>query len=187
MSDEHILEDFILKHGENHKKILDVGCGDGELLIELARRNSFSELWCVDIYIEDALNNIMRAGFSQRIKCVAAKAEDIPFESRFFDFIYSIRSLHEFYNPVKALKEIRRLLTPNGEMIIIDWKKGAYTGAFERYYGKGELRKFLEQAGIRLRNVKMKEIGRFNVLLYFGMPFLSNRQRHNTFFYLFQT
>jgi ubiquinone/menaquinone biosynthesis C-methylase UbiE len=145
---------------------LDVGCGDGEL-IELARRNSFSELRCINTYIEDALNNIMRRGFSQRIKCVAAKAEDIPFESRFFYFIYSIRSLHEFYNPVKALKEIRRLLNPNGEMIIIDWKKGAYTGAFETYYGKYELRKFLEQAGAHPRNVKMKEIGRFN-LLYSG-------------------
>lgn len=168
MSDEHIVEDFVLKRGIMHKRVLDVGCGEGELLIKLAKINPFSELWCVNTYTEDALHNIMREGFNQRIRCIDAKAEGIPLKSHFFDFIYSIRSLHEFYNPVKAFEEIKRLLTPNGEMIIIDWKKGACTGPFERYYGKDELRKFLEQAGYDLRNVKMKEIGRFNVLLYSG-------------------
>lgn len=166
MSDEHMVEDFILKRGATRKRILDVGCGGGELLIKLAKVNPFSELWCVNTCVEDALHNVRREGLNQRIKCVNTNAEDIPLESHFFDFICSFRSLHEFYNPVKALKEIKRLLTPNGEMIIIDWKKGAYTGAFERYYGKDELRKFLERAGYNLRNVKMKEIGRFNVLLY---------------------
>jgi len=174
MFDEHKVENFILKRGVKHKRTLDVGCGDGRLLIKLADRNRFSELWCVDTYIGDAVKNINRKGFNQRIKCLNAEAEDIPLESHFFDFIYSFRSLHEFHNPAIALKEIRRLLASNGEIIIVDWKKGAKTGVFERYYGKDELLKFLESAGYDLRCAKLKEIGRFNIILYSEKDFQRN-------------
>jgi len=165
-SDEDIVEDFILKKGKNHQRILDVGCGDGELLIEIAEKNKSAELWCTDLDVEDAKTNVKEEGYSSKIKCIDAKAENIPLENHSFDFIYSVRSLHHFSNPVKALKEIERLLTPDGEIIIIDWKKGADTGVRERYYRKEELVEFMEQAGFNTHNVKIKEVGRFNIISY---------------------
>lgn len=161
-----MVEDFILKKGESHRKILDVGCGDGNLLIKIAKRNKFVELWCTDPYVEYARNNMMRKGYSSRIKCIDAKAEDIPLSNHSFDFVYSVRSLHEFSNPVKALKEIKRLLTPNGEIIIIDWKKGADTGVRERYYGKEELIEFMKRAGYDEHKISIEESGKFNILSY---------------------
>ncbi len=166
MFDKRKVENFILELGAKDERILDVGCGDGRLLVKLAARNQLSELWCVDTCIESAVKNVNRRGLSQRIKCVCAEAEDIPLESHFFDFIYSFRSLHEFHNPTSALKEIRRLLASNGEIVIADWKKGAKTGVFERYYGKDMLLEFLESAGYDLRCVRLKEIGRFNTVSY---------------------
>ena len=174
MFDSRKVEIFILERGTRRKRILDVGCGDCGLLIKLAEGNLLSELWCVDTYIERAVKNIDRRGLSQRIKCVCAKAESIPLESHFFDFVYSFRSLHEFYNPVRALKEVRRLLVSKGELIIADWKKEAKTGVFERYYGKEQLLKFLESAGYNLQYVKLKEIGSFNVILYSEKYFQRN-------------
>ena len=165
-SDEDIVEDIILKKGKNHQRILDVGCGDGEFLIEIAKKNKSAELWCTDLDVEDARNTIKEEDYSFRIKCIDAKAENIPLESHSFDFIYSARSLHEFSNPVKALKEIERVLTPDGEIIIIDWKRGADTGVKERYYKKEELLKFMKQAGFNSHNIKIKEVGRFNIISY---------------------
>jgi len=174
MFDSRKVESFILERGARLKRILDVGCGDCGLLIKLAERNRLSELWCVDTYIERAVKNIDRRGLSQRIKCVRAKAENIPLESHFFDFIYSFRSLHEFCNHVRALKEIRRLLASKGELIIADWKKEAKTGVFERYYGKEQLLEFFESTGYDLQHVKLKEIGRFNIILYSEKGFQRN-------------
>lgn len=168
MSEEYIIEDLVLKNGENHQRILDVGCGDGELLIKVAERNKSAELCGVDPHAEYARNNIERKGHSHRIKCINAKAEDIALESRSFDFIYSVRSLHEFSNPVKALGEIKRLLAPDGEAIIIDWKREAKTGVRERYYGKGEIKEFMKRAGYNTHNITIKEMNIFNVILYSG-------------------
>ena len=167
-SDEDIVEDIILKKGKNHQKILDVGCDDGELLVEIAEKNKFAELWCTDLYVEDARTNVKEEGYSSRIKCIDAKAENIPLESQYLDFIYSVRSFHEFPNPVKALKEIKRLLTPDGETIIIDWKKGADTGVKEKYYGKEELKEFMEEAGFDEEKIRIEESGRFNIISYSG-------------------
>ncbi|MCK4335638.1 MAG: class I SAM-dependent methyltransferase [Candidatus Aenigmarchaeota archaeon] len=166
MSDEDVMEDFILERGENRKKILDVGCGDGKLLIKLAERNKSSELYCVDLHAEYARSNIERDGYSHRIKCITAKAEDIPLEDRSFDLIFCLRSLHEFSDPVKSLQEIKRMLAPDGEAIIIDWRREAETGVREKYYGKREIREFMEKAEYDTNNIKIKEVNRFNIVLY---------------------
>ena len=166
MSDENMAEDFILKKTENHQRILDVGCGDAGLLIKIAKRNKSAELNCVDSEVEYARSNIEKGGYSHRIKCVDAKAERIPFKSHSFDFIYSLRSLHEFYDPVKVLGKIKRLLIPSGDIMIIDWKRGANTGVIERYYAEGEIKEFMKQAGYNVDNIKIEEVNRFNVVSY---------------------
>ena len=167
MKDEDRIEELILKNGEKHQKILDVGCGDADLLIKIAERNESAELWCVDKHAEYARLNVKIKGYSSRIKCISAKAEDIPLEDRFFDFVYSIRSLHEFSDPVRSFKEFKRLLTQGGEMMIIDWKYGTKTIAFwERYYKMEELIEFARKAGYDFKDVKTDDVGRFNILSY---------------------
>lgn len=51
---------------------------------------------------------------------INANAESIPLESDFFDIIICTNSFHHYFDPVKALKEMRRLLKPGGKTFILD-------------------------------------------------------------------
>lgn len=47
-----------------------------------------------------------------------AKAEDLPFCSGHFDFVLMINTLCFVDEPLKSLKEIHRILEPNGQLIL---------------------------------------------------------------------
>ena len=50
-----------------------------------------------------------------------ASASRLPFGSNSFDVIVSANSFHYFDEPLAALKEMRRVLKPDGKVIILDW------------------------------------------------------------------
>jgi ubiquinone/menaquinone biosynthesis C-methylase UbiE len=51
-----------------------------------------------------------------------ARAEALPFPARHFDLVVSLLSLHHLTNPAKGLREMARVLTPKGKMIVADWR-----------------------------------------------------------------
>ena len=53
---------------------------------------------------------------------VCCNAENIPFPDNYFDAIFSSNVFLHFDNPVKALKEMERILCPGGSLIINDIK-----------------------------------------------------------------
>ena len=54
----------------------------------------------------------------QEIHVYQAKAENLPFRDNSFDFALMVTALCFLKNPLKALQEIRRILKPNGKVII---------------------------------------------------------------------
>jgi ubiquinone/menaquinone biosynthesis C-methylase UbiE len=113
-----LLENLPLKKGLH---VLDVGCGTGFPLIEIANQmGPSSKLIGIDIW-EHALD---RANFKKKyynlknVEIIKADASDLPFEDRRFDLITSNLGINNFEKPQKALNECSRVLKPNGEMII---------------------------------------------------------------------
>jgi ubiquinone/menaquinone biosynthesis C-methylase UbiE len=102
-------------------KVLDVGCGTGFPLFELAHQlGPTSHLIGIDIW-ENALQ---RATFKKKfydlknVETIKADASDMPFQNDRFDLITSNLGINNFEQPQKALDECFRVLKPRGEMII---------------------------------------------------------------------
>lgn len=94
-------------------KLLDVSCGQGLLLKTAAERGA--EVWGLDL----SRLAIFRA--RRRVpgaRLVVGNAEKLPFKTGFFDWVTCWGSLEHYANPEKALKEMRRVLKPEGQAAI---------------------------------------------------------------------
>ena len=99
------------------KKILDLGCGSGNLTNYLFNKNKNSFLWRIDISKE----NIQRAEknkISKMQKFIVGNAENLPFKSNFFSEIYCYEVLEHVENLQEVLLEIKRVLKKGGRFIL---------------------------------------------------------------------
>ena len=105
---------------------IDLGCGPGDLVIELARRAPHLHVTGVDLS-EDMLaqsrKNAARAGLSERVAFRAGDAGQIPFENDSLDLVISTLSLHHWEAPPTVLDEIDRVLRPGGAFMIFDLRR----------------------------------------------------------------
>jgi ubiquinone/menaquinone biosynthesis C-methylase UbiE len=49
-----------------------------------------------------------------------ASADDLPFDNDYFDTVICSNSFHHYLHPEEALKEVKRVLEPNGRIHILD-------------------------------------------------------------------
>lgn len=97
-------------------KILDVGCGNGNLFKMLP--DDKYELFGVDF----SKNMILEAKNSCKGKATfsVADAEMLPFEDNTFDIVVCNASFHHYIHPDAVLGEIRRVLKNGGRLLIGD-------------------------------------------------------------------
>ncbi|GAB4547009.1 MAG: methyltransferase domain-containing protein [Pleurocapsa sp.] len=101
--------------------ILDLACGTGELARFILEKNPQQNITGVDIsptmlkIAQDKLEDYFQ------VKLFNTSATALPFDSQSFDLIICANAFHYFENPSVALAEIKRVLKPNGKLIILDW------------------------------------------------------------------
>ncbi len=99
------------------RSVLDVGCGAGAALRELAEQYPGAALTGCDISplaIETAtaLNEpLVKAGRMRFLRC---GVPDLPFADGAFDTAFSVESLYFWPDQIAGLREIRRVLAPGG-------------------------------------------------------------------------
>ncbi|MFW9876382.1 MAG: class I SAM-dependent methyltransferase [Candidatus Thorarchaeota archaeon] len=109
-------------------KLMDLGCGSGNLIIQIAKHFPNLDLKAVDVSLEVldlAKARVIEKNMSNNIEFKFGSAEDLPFPDNSFDFVVSTLSLHHWKDPFRALIEIYRILNSNGILLIFDFRRDA--------------------------------------------------------------
>ncbi len=125
----------IRNSGKNEAKIADIGCGSGFFTIPLIKTIADAENINVKVYALDIneemlfciKENIENANFSKEQKncAILTKCEEsnITLEDESMDIILTSNVFHEIENRLDYLREIKRVLKPEGILFLIDWDK----------------------------------------------------------------
>lgn len=111
---------------KNEEKILEFGYGTGQNLILAHNKNPKSKLIGLDI--DPKIKAIAEYNLNKNNISLSLDLYNggrFPYSDESFDKIYSCLVFHQLDTEVKVqcLNEIRRVLKPNGEIIIADWGK----------------------------------------------------------------
>ena len=101
------------------ERILDVACGTGLLLGALANRPDNPEL--VGVGRVPAMLDVARQRIGHRAKLLECEASDLPFDDVSFQMALCTSALHYFPDAVATLREIRRVMTASGNLVLTDW------------------------------------------------------------------
>nr|MDT0659298.1 methyltransferase domain-containing protein [Micromonospora sp. DSM 115978] len=105
------------------QRVLEIGCGTGNLLTELARRTPGIDAVGIDPdpgALRRARRKAAKAGLA--IGYQRAFAGDLPFADADIDVVLSSLMLHHLDDPgrARALGEVRRVLRPGGRLHVLD-------------------------------------------------------------------
>lgn len=142
---------------------LEVGCGAGWAVRQAAKRIPSGTACGIDIsplMIEKAAAQVDN---SENVEFQVASSESLPFENETFQSILCSNSFHHYENPVRALREIKRVLRPHGRFVLLDsardislgvWLQDRFHRCFEkshvRYYTTNEMTQLLNDADLKL-------------------------------------
>jgi ubiquinone/menaquinone biosynthesis C-methylase UbiE len=104
-------------------RLLDVGCGTGNLLATLAADPYAAALVGLDYSTEmvsRAQAKLTALGTSAAPEVVQGDAEHLPFDAASFDVLTCCHSFHHYPHQAAVVREFCRVLRPAGALILID-------------------------------------------------------------------
>jgi len=162
-----VIESVALRGDE---RILDIACGTGELERLLLARWPGLQIVGTDI-CEGMLREAARKAECKTVSWLRAGASDLPQPNGSFDCVLCANSFHYFRSPVETLAEVRRVLRPNGQFVLVDWCDNYLIcklcslwlrltdRTFFRLYTLPDCRRQLEQSGLEVVGADRFRVG----------------------------
>ena len=133
--------------GRNDLRILDVGCGTGLMMRDMADMGTVDG---VDI-ADEAVQYCRQRGVEN---VTQASVVELPFPDRQFDVVTGVDILEHIEDDVAALREWRRVLKPGGRLYLFVpahkwlWSLQDEISGHQRRYTERGLRQVLSEAGL---------------------------------------
>ena len=147
-----------LAAGFSGKTVADIGCGEGDLTLLLAR--FAKRVTAVDLsaqMLRVVQERSVEAGVGGCVAAEKGDVENLPLKANSQDAVFISQVLHHAARPVNALKEAARILTPGGQMILLDlsrhdqeWVRDEWADQWLGFDEK-ELRGWLKEAGLKTK------------------------------------
>jgi len=131
------------------QKVVDLACGTGGFIAELLKfrdgetsavddqphptfplERGGGQIEIIGLDYTEAMLEVARQKFegNPRVSLMASSAERVPLAEKSADIVYCLDAFHHFLHADEALKEVRRVLKPDGRFVILDpvddgWRK----------------------------------------------------------------
>ena len=108
------------------KSIIDMATGTGDFAIEAIRMGLDAKVTGVDLsqgMLDVGIEKIKSRGYVDRISLQQGDSENLPFDDNSFDAYTVGFGVRNFENLDKGLREMQRVLNPNGITVILEFSK----------------------------------------------------------------
>jgi demethylmenaquinone methyltransferase/2-methoxy-6-polyprenyl-1,4-benzoquinol methylase len=115
----------IISEAAQNPRILDVATGTGDLAIAAMSLDP-EKVTGIDIsqkMLEIGREKIKEKGLSEKIELLTGDSESISFPDNSFDVAMVAFGVRNFSNPAKGLTEMKRVLTPGGLIMVLEFSK----------------------------------------------------------------
>ncbi|MGT2846409.1 class I SAM-dependent methyltransferase [Streptococcus massiliensis] len=135
---------FILR--QDFSKILDIGVGNGRSTLRLKQLFPSSQIYGLDIS-ETAIAEARK--LSKTINFEVKDVANTGYESESFDLICAFQTHFHWTDLTKALLEIKRILQPDGQLILAcEWSKISYYLA--EFKDLSNFKNYLNELGLQV-------------------------------------
>ena len=100
------------------KTVLDIGCGTGALLMMIHEGKKDAKLSGTDL--SEEMIKVALAKLGNAADLMVSDSEKLPFRNGLFDLVLCTFSFHHHPNPTVVFKEMHRVLSPGGRIIMTD-------------------------------------------------------------------
>ncbi|MDO8265707.1 MAG: methyltransferase domain-containing protein [Candidatus Saccharibacteria bacterium] len=108
---------------EEGKKVLDAGCGEGNVALYLAKHHGLNVegIDLLEFNIKNAKENSLNIKLTNSTSFQVGNYLKLPFRNDSFDAIYTMETLVHAPDYHKALIEFYRVLKPNGKLVLFEY------------------------------------------------------------------
>jgi ubiquinone/menaquinone biosynthesis C-methylase UbiE len=147
---------------------VDIGCGEGYFALPAARRvGPEGKVYASDISEESVAvlrEQALAEGLTNLSTEVKPAEETVPCEECADRVFFGI-DLHDFNDPLRVLRNARKMLKPSGDLIDLDWKDEpmAFGPPLKKRFSPRKAQGLMEAAGLRVLSVR--EAGPYHYLI----------------------